>query len=86
MKSNCFPPRPFTEEITMSAPIHSYIELRQQIHDDLRLQHPDWVEPDGGCPTCDSYELRLVELLDLGHRPTATRPSESSRPGYAGDD
>jgi hypothetical protein len=49
----------------MPAPIHSYAELQQQIHDDLRLQHPDWVEPNGDCPTCDSYELRLGELLGL---------------------
>jgi len=23
--------------------IHTYTELRQQIHDDLRIQHPEWV-------------------------------------------
>jgi hypothetical protein len=40
------------------------VELRQQIHDDLRIQHPEWVEPDGKSPMCDSYEARLVELLD----------------------
>ena len=45
--------------------IHSYTELQQQIHDDLRNQHPDWVEPNGNCPTCDSYESRLAELLGL---------------------
>jgi len=27
--------------------IHTYAELRQQIHDDLRIQHPEWVEPSG---------------------------------------
>jgi hypothetical protein len=45
--------------------IYSYTELQQQIHDDLRLQHPEWVEPNGDCPTCDSYELRLAQLLGL---------------------
>jgi hypothetical protein len=44
--------------------IHTYAELRQQIHDDLRLQHPDWVHPDGESPICDSYEARLMELID----------------------
>jgi len=44
--------------------IHTYAELRQQIHDDLRVQHPEWVEPDGKSPICDSYEARLMELLD----------------------
>ena len=43
----------------MSDQIHSYTELQQQIHQDLRIQHPDWIEPNGDCPTCDSYESRL---------------------------
>ena len=43
---------------------NSIAELRQQIHDDLRIQHPEWVEPNGGCPKCDSYESRLAELLE----------------------
>ena len=49
----------------MSDQIHSYTELQQKIHEDLRIQHPDWVKPNGDCPTCDSYELRLAELLAL---------------------
>jgi hypothetical protein len=48
----------------MSHKIDTYIELKQQIHDDLRTQHPDWVEPSGDCPTCDSYISRLAQLLD----------------------
>jgi len=44
--------------------IHTYAELRKQIHDDLRIQHPEWVEPNGESPMCDSYESRLTELLD----------------------
>ena len=44
--------------------IHAYTELQKQIHDDLRIQHPEWVEPNGECPKCDSYEARLMELLD----------------------
>jgi hypothetical protein len=43
--------------------IHTYAELRQQIHDDLRLQHPEWIQSDGESPICDSYEARLMELL-----------------------
>jgi hypothetical protein len=57
--------------------IHSYAELQRQIHDDLRLQHPEWVEPNGNCPTCDSYELRLVELLGLSQRSNAVQMSQS---------
>jgi hypothetical protein len=49
--------------------IHTYAELRQQIHDDLRVQHPEWIQPDGNSPMCDSYEARLTQLLDsLAHR------------------
>ena len=43
--------------------IHTYTELQQQIHDDLRIQHPEWVKSNGECPTCDSYESRLTEML-----------------------
>jgi hypothetical protein len=41
-----------------------YIELKQQIGDDLRPQHPEWVEPTGDCPTCESYLSQLSQLLD----------------------
>lgn len=53
--------------------IHNYGELRQQIHNDLRIQHPEWVEPDGRSPMCDSYESRLMELLDVLRRRESTQ-------------
>jgi hypothetical protein len=43
--------------------IHTYAELRRQIHDDLRVQHPEWIQSDGRSPMCDSYEARLMELI-----------------------
>ena len=49
----------------MSHPIHTYTELQQQIHDDLRIQHPEWVQPNGESPMCDSYEARLMKTLDV---------------------
>jgi hypothetical protein len=58
----------------MSDEIHSYIQLQQEIHDALRVQHPDWVEPNGNCPTCDSYESRLAKLLGLSHRTNSAIP------------
>jgi hypothetical protein len=48
----------------LESPIQTYTELRQQIHDDLRIQHPEWVEPNGESLMCDFYEARLMELLD----------------------
>ena len=54
----------FTRPIAMSHQIHTYSELRQQLHDDLRIQHPEWIQPNGECPLCDSYEARLMEEID----------------------
>lgn len=39
--------------------------LRQEIHDGLRRQNPEWVLPNGECPMCDVYEARLMNLLAL---------------------
>jgi hypothetical protein len=69
----------------MSDQMHSYSELQQQIHEDLRIQHPDWVDPNGDCPTCDSYESRLAELLGLSQRSNAARMHNSSFLGHRGD-
>jgi len=70
----------------MSDQIHSYSELQRQIHEDLRIQHPEWVRPNGDCPTCDSYESRLSDLLGLSRRSTSVQLRKASRLGYAGDD
>jgi hypothetical protein len=45
-------------------PVHTVAELRQQIHDDLRKQHPEWIKPSGESPMCDFYEARLSHLLE----------------------
>jgi hypothetical protein len=52
------------QPMAMSHQIHTYTELLHQIHHDLRIQHPEWVRPNGESPMCDSYEVRLMELLD----------------------
>jgi len=43
--------------------VNSYADLLRQIRNDLRIQHPDWIQPNGDSPMCDSYEARLMELL-----------------------
>ena len=63
------------QPIAMSPQIHTYTELRQQIHDDLRIQHPEWIHPNGESPICDSYESRLTELLDTLTRRGSTEYS-----------
>jgi hypothetical protein len=50
---------------TASNEVRAYAQLQQEIHDALRMQHPEWVEPNGDCPTCESYESRLAELLSI---------------------
>ena len=38
-----------------------YADLLQQIRNALRLQHPEWILPNGQSPICDSYEARLIK-------------------------
>lgn len=64
---------------TMSHQIRTYTELRQKIHDDLRLQHPEWVQPGGDSPICDSYDARLMELIGALNRINPDRVQESQR-------
>jgi hypothetical protein len=61
----------------MSHQIRTYTGLRQKIHDDLRLQHPEWVQPNGESPICDSYDARLMELIDALTRTEVERVQES---------
>jgi hypothetical protein len=72
----------FTKLIAVSHQIHTYTGLQQQIHDDLRIQHPEWVEPNGESPKCDSYEARLTELLDALTR-RGSNESKEGRPTLA---
>jgi hypothetical protein len=58
---------------TKSGEVRSYVQPQQQIHQALRKKHPEWVEPNGDCPICDSYESRLAELLGLS-------PAKEDRP------
>lgn len=57
----------------MSHQVRTYSALLRQIRNDLRRQHPEWVQPNGESPMCDSYEARLMELLE------GSRPTESSQ-------
>jgi hypothetical protein len=38
---------------------------RKKLHDDLLAQHPEWIDPDGNCPTCDDYDRRFAELISI---------------------
>ncbi len=67
----------------MSDQIHSYAKLQHKIHEDLRIQHPEWVKPNGDCPTCDSYELRLAELLAITEHSGPVEMTSSAEISYA---
>ena len=45
--------------------IRTYADLQKQLHRDLLAQHPEWIEANGDCPTCDSYDRRLAELISV---------------------
>ena len=58
--------------MAMAQELRTYADLLQKIHDDLRIQHPEWIQQNGESPLCDSYEARLMELLE------ASRPMDSN--------
>jgi len=43
--------------------VRTYAELQEQLHRDLMAQHPEWIDAEGNCPTCESYVGRLSELI-----------------------
>jgi hypothetical protein len=45
--------------------IRTYADLQKQLHRDLMAQHPEWIEANGDCPTCESYDRRLAELITV---------------------
>ena len=55
----------FSMKMNASEAVQPYVQLQQQIHEALRKEHPEWVEPNGDCPMCEAYESRLAELLAL---------------------
>jgi len=57
MKTNASPALP--------GEVQDYVHLQRQIHEALRREHPEWIEPNGECPMCEIYESRLARLLAL---------------------
>jgi hypothetical protein len=50
---------------TVSDVVQPYVQLQHQVHEALRREHPEWIQPNGDCPMCEAYESRLAELLGL---------------------
>ena len=61
--NNSLPNSGFVRPESSPGQIRTYAELQQQIHHDLRVQHPEWVKPNGESPVCELYERRLAELI-----------------------
>jgi hypothetical protein len=59
--------------------VHTYADLRKQIHHDLRVQHPEWIQPNGESPMCNSYEARLMETLQSLNQIEHNNSSDRSR-------
>jgi hypothetical protein len=68
-----------TKSIVVPSQIHTYTELRQRIHDDLRIKYPEWVERNGESSMC------LMELLDTltrrGSNESIAAPQRALEPG-----
>jgi len=43
----------------------AFAALQHEMHDALLVQHPEWVERDGNCPTCDDYDRRFAHSLSF---------------------
>ena len=62
-----------TTSALLATEVSVYTELQREIHYALRAQHPEWVQPNGESPTCDSYESRFAELLRILPRAPVTK-------------
>ena len=45
--------------------IRTYADLQEQLHRDLIAQNPGWIDANGDCPTCESYDRRLAKLITV---------------------
>jgi hypothetical protein len=54
-----------THSSTLATEVPVYAELQREIHNALRAQHPEWVQPNGDSPICDAYESRFAEVLQF---------------------
>ena len=49
----------------MSDDLRAACELQKEVNEALRARHPEWIDENGDCPTCESYQQRLAEILAL---------------------
>ncbi len=74
LQPNSQPPKCMVlKTVSAANEVPGYTQLQQQIHDALRAQHPEWVQPNGDSPTCDAYEWRFAKLLRIRARDSVTK-------------
>jgi hypothetical protein len=64
-----------THSASFAAKVPAYAQLQREMHDALLAQHPEWILANGDCPTCDAYDERFAQLLNVS---LATERSHSS--------
>jgi len=65
--------------MTITDEVCNYADLQRQMHDALRAQHPEWIQPDGQSPICDDYDSRFAELLNLFSKAQITGEANAAR-------
>ena len=69
-----------THSSSLAATVPAYAQLQREMHDALRAQHPDWILPNGDCPTCDSYDgaIRGAAHCFIGNRTRSCASTKQS--------
>ena len=60
--------------------VRTYRELQRQLHKDLLAQHPEWIDADGNCSTCDDYDRRLAQLISIFKSRSKTTSGQKDDP------
>jgi hypothetical protein len=61
-------------------PVRTYGELQRQLLKDLLVQHPEWIDAEGNCPTCDEYERRFAQLISIFKSQSKTTSGQKDDP------
>jgi hypothetical protein len=60
--------------------VRTYGELQRQLLKDLLAQHPEWIDAEGNCPTCDEYERRFAQLISIFKSQSKTTSGQKDDP------
>jgi hypothetical protein len=63
-----------THSSSLAVEVPAYAQLQREMHDALLAQHPDWILPDGDCPT---LRLSRREICEAAHPNVANGASQT---------